>query len=542
MKKKILFAVISSLFIFTASGCKRHIRLKDQVPTVEAVNKIGKFIKNVDLDFNDVSFKRILEDAIEDIKGTSDEDAIYDIVYKVYLKTTELVKKYYVAEALYDYDRDNDEYYEKRELLSDAYYEYESFRANLFYELKDNREFLKNITGITSDEDLDYEINLAKKKKDEKYTNLKKEIDDIIEEFDDLDISMSDSKNNAKISEILFRFVNKNKELSEYLGFDSYVEYKDIMNRRIYTKYDTENFIKYVKKYILPELDSERNVLDIRSKINSLTSPEYNYLIEFIESSAYDKDYYTINLAKDYARKMGGSYYKTFYSYLNEGHIILANNEAELDSGYTNQYLSYFGSNYQDVDTIIHEFGHYYSINNGDALSKSLDLEEFYSQGNEFLFMSYLEQNSYSNVKNVYDVVSSYKLVNACLTMFVGAALREYEEEIYSTEITSQTQLVDIWSNLKENEYDDLLADYWKYEVRYDNYYISYATSVTGALSLYTYSKTDFTKAKEAYISACRNENYDDDLVEVLTKNNLSNPFDEETFKKIVALIEEKRK
>ena len=133
MKKKILFAIISSLFIFSASGCKRHIRLKDQAPTIDAISKIGSYLKKVDLSFNDVSFKRQLE------------DAIYDVVNKLYFKIMELVKKYYVADALYSYDRDNDDYYEKREMLSDAYYEYETFRANLIYELKDNRDFLKNI-------------------------------------------------------------------------------------------------------------------------------------------------------------------------------------------------------------------------------------------------------------------------------------------------------------------------------------------------------------------------------------------------------------
>ena len=542
MKKKILFAIISSLFIFSASGCKRHIRLKDQAPTIDAISKIGSYLKKVDLSFNDVSFKRQLEDAIEEIKGTDSEDAIYDVVNKLYFKIMELVKKYYVADALYSYDRDNDDYYEKREMLSDAYYEYETFRANLIYELKDNRDFLKNLTGIVSDEDLDFEINLAEKKKQEKYINLKKEIDDITEEYDDLDASLDDISNITKISEILFRFVKKNKELSEYLGFDSYVYYKDISYNRIYTKYDTDNFIKYFKQYILPELDSDKNVINLQNMVKKISYPEYNYLIEFIESSAYDKDYYTINLAKDYARKMGGSYYKTFYSYLNDGHIILSDKESCLDSGYTNMYLSYFGKDYQNVNTIIHEFGHYYSINNGDALSKSLDLEEFYSQGNEYLFMSYLEQNSYSNVKNVYDIASAYKIDNSCLTMLIGSALREYEEKIYTTNITSQTELVDIWTNLNVNEYNNLLSDYWKYEVRYDNYYLSYATSTTGALSLYAYSQTDFTKAKEAYISACQNANFDDDIVEVLTKSNLSNPFDEETFKKIVALIKEKRK
>ena len=73
-------------------------------------------------------------------------------------------------------------------------------------------------------------------------------------------------------------------------------------------------------------------------------------------------------------------------------------------------------------------------------------------------------------------------------------------------------------------------------------YNISYATSITGALSLYDYSKTNYTDAKLKYMSACYNENMDDDIEEIFEKCGLNSPFSEEMFLKIKKLVEEKGK
>ena len=155
--------------------------------------------------------------------------------------------------------------------------------------------------------------------------------------------------------------------------------------------------------------------------------------------------------------------------------------------------------------------------------------------------MSYLEQYSYKNVLNVYDVLATNSIDSACLTMLIGSALREFEQDLYTTTLTGPADIITLWDNIN-SEYNDLLEEYWKFEVRYDIYYLSYATSVTGALSLYTNSKTNFNSAVKAYINAVNNDSIDDDLEEILVKNGLTSPFKEETFIAIKELIYEKRK
>jgi len=541
MKKKLLPIFLTSLCAIGITGCKRNIVPKYQTPTVENFNKISKSLKNYDLSFNDVTYKNLLDELLSDVKGATKYSDIESNLIKALNKTHELIKKNAIANALYDYDYNNEEYEERLNFFDDLYLDFEVFRANLIYEIKDKPDILENFFSGYSEEDIEFEIALSEKKKESKYKQIKEELDDIVEEYDRISSNIKDSSTTQQVADLLFRFVNKNKELSDYLDFESYTYYQDINYGRIYTKNDIDKFISMVKENILPYMDSNGYVADIASKAQTLTYPEYSFLSEYEASSVFDKDYYTYDLLNDYSKNMGGDYYRIYKDFITNN-VIFSKNEESLDVAYTNSYLSYFGPNYQNANTIVHEFGHFYSEKAGSADYKSLDLQEFYSQANEFLFMSYLEQNSSKTFNNIYDVESTFKLVDACETIVVGSALREFETKIYEKNLSSSSEILDIWDSINNNEYNSLLKDYWKFEIRYDLYYISYATSATGALSLYNYSKTNFKDSKIKYMSACSNQNMDDDIEEVLKKCNLPSPFDEQTFINIKELIEEKRK
>lgn len=536
--KRIIYLFISLSLLILLSGCKTTIVPKSKPYSIGTNDKIGKYFKNYDTSFNDVSYKKLLEDTIHNLESVETVDELIEVITKAYSKTNELINKYYVADALYHYDNSNEEYKKNKDILSDCYYEYEKYRASLIYEASKNEELIIYLFEGYSQEDIEFEINLSKKQKEDEYVNLQKEIDDIIDEFDKLDFSYSDSSNEAQIAEILYRFISKNKELSNYLGFESYIQYKDVKYSRTYSSYEANEFIKNVKEYILPLMDSNRTVIDLTNKINKLSYAEYNYLIEFDESSFLDTDYRTIRLANDYAKKIGGSFYQTYRDFTTKEKYIMSNKDSSLDTAYTNSYLSYFGKNYQSVTTLMHEFGHFYAYGGYYANIKSLDLNEFYSQGNELLFMSYLEK--YGNLYNVYDTETSFMINNCALTMVIGSSLREFEEYVYNNNITGPADLIDIWNNINDG-YNSILDPYWKFEVRYDAYYISYATSSLGALSLYNYSKTNFMDAANAYVNAVNNMSLEEDLSEILVKNNLDDPFKKETFEKIKNLIMEKR-
>ena len=72
-------------------------------------------------------------------------------------------------------------------------------------------------------------------------------------------------------------------------------------------------------------------------------------------------------------------------------------------------------------------------------------------------------------------------------------------------------------------------------------YYLSYATSVTGAINLYNQSKINLNDGINKYIKAINNQNIDDDIEQILSKCGIYSPFDENAFKEIVKTLEEKR-
>lgn len=254
------------------------------------------------------------------------------------------------------------------------------------------------------------------------------------------------------------------------MGFSSYIEYADLEWKRSYLEEDVSNFIKYTKEYLVPLMNTDTKFIDVDKSFYSLTIPQQNYYREFSYTSVFDKDYSTINLLKDYSKKIGGSYFTTFAKYLDDGHYVFAGNESSYNGAFTYGYSTYFGPGYQDCTTVAHEFGHYYSQTNTFLNSKSLDLQEFFSQANEFLFTSYLEQNSKSNVTPVYNVRSDQLTDRAVYNIVVASALREFEEAIYSKELTSKNEIKEIWDDINNSNYNGILKNIG--ELKLDMIYI----------------------------------------------------------------------
>ena len=538
MKKLFSFLLIF-LTIITMTGCKRIIILKDDAPSITNTNKIGSFVKKMDLEFNNITFKNQLNETLDKIMDAKDYSELDEALYPILNKVTSLFKKYSIADALTNYDPNNSEYKEKYEILRDSYYDYEDFYNKLIVEVGKNDDFITQFFSGYSEEDIKFEIELARKKQDDNYITLRKELDDIEKKADRIGISFSDGSKDDELLELMLEFVSKNKQLAAILGYDSYIEYADINYSRSYLKEDVDDFINYTKTYLVPLMDNNGYFVDAKGIYNTLSTKEKNYFSELFYSSVYDTDYKTINLLNDYAIAMGNSYYSTFRQYTANGNYIYAGNEDSTAGAYSNKYITYFGPGYQDATSVAHEFGHFYSFTNSYINTKSLDLKEFYSQANEYLFTSYLEHNAPKNVENVYNAKGKIEVGDTCRTIVIASALREFEERLYSQTLTDKEDIVDIWNTINNNYYNGVLLPYWKAEIRYDIYYISYGTSATGALGLYSISKDSFKSAKNKYMSAAKNNNIDDDINEVLQKAGLLSPFDEEVFKNIVKLLKE---
>ena len=101
---------------------------------------------------------------------------------------------------------------------------------------------------------------------------------------------------------------------------------------------------------------------------------------------------------------------------------------------------------------------------------------------------------------------------------------RERTEEVL-------TWIIDKYPNLKNVYSKEAMLNYTIYVVfESPAYYISYATSMMGALYIDKMAQTNYDAAKEAYRKLIYNVDRDYNITDLYTKCGLGDPFDEETF------------
>lgn len=527
MKKKILLLIITLLFTFTLTGCfKTKIELKDQNPTITDINKIGRNISELDLSFDEESFIKAQEKSMEVLKNLESYQRILETRNIVINKVDELLRKRYIAQGLYHYDQTKNEYKDISDNLYDIYLNFSNYNKEYVNLLADYNDLYEEdfFSGYTNEE-IDKLLEMNEKATSQEFIDLMDEKNNITEKANLIRGSYKD--NEDLIFEYLLDFIEINKDVAKTLGFNNYVEYMDYAYARTYSLDDSKIFEDNCKKYLKDIYKS------INSKSYTLTKAEESFYEELSKSSIYDEDYHTIDLAKDYARAMGGSYYIDYSRFMRNENYILAAGDYAYAGAYQANYKGgyvFLGLGCQDVSSLIHEFGHHYgSVEGYYTTDKSLDLLEFFSQGNEALFRIYLENNypEYQNVFNQYTIDFIEYCINAIV---VGSAMREFEEKIYIDDVkfNNIAELKEFWYDIA-SEYG-IKQDYWLYEIYYDMYMISYSTSAIGSLSLLEEASNSFSSGKKKYMMIAENDSYKDDIKELFTLANLANPFEEETF------------
>ena len=184
--------------------------------------------------------------------------------------------------------------------------------------------------------------------------------------------------------------------------------------------------------------------------------------------------------------------------------------------------IAYFGKGYQDCFTVVHEFGHYMNeVYSGEIYadsdySQSYDLLEMHSQGNELLYLCYLEEYSdYS--QDALAMIRTYALINMLYAAIAGFTIDSLEQAIYLDQYTGYgaeeimadgTITADEYNELYNNicidfGVQELLGGYWQYGMTITSpcYYVSYSVSAISVLQLYEVAKTEgFDTAKEQYL------------------------------------------
>lgn len=357
------------------------------------------------------------------------------------------------------------------------------------------------------------------------YTALKERNNAIESEF----LALSASEQKEKLPELYAEFADNNNKMAALMGYENYLEYAyENVYGRDYTYEDVAQLSEYVKNYIAPVFV---DVYDTWSNLTGFTDEElqkyYNQAVypffENLEGNTLVNDYidlmaFTSNPDKNI------SFSDEFNKLMLEGNMFRGEYEgAFVTTIYTpNLPIAYFGKGYDNCFTVIHEFGHYmnevYSseIFADGEYSQSYDLLEMHSQGDELLYLCYLEDHAdYPEV--AYTLIRTYALVNMLYSSMAGFTVDAFEQAVYLDAYegtNADTIMAD--GTITADEYDllydsicldygveDALDGYWEYGMTITSpcYYVSYSVSAISVLQLYEVAKTDgFDVAKEQYL------------------------------------------
>ena len=333
----------------------------------------------------------------------------------------------------------------------------------------------------------------------------------------------------AKLPELYAEFADNNNKMAQLMGYDNYLEYAyENVYGRDYTYQDVAQLSEYVKTYISPVF---AQVYKTWSTLTGYTQDDLNKYYDQVQTPFFStlegntlvNDYidlmaFTSNPDKNIA------FSDEFNKLMSEGNMFRGDYDGAFVTSIYSQNLpiAYFGKGYDNCFTIVHEFGHYMNeVYSGEIYadsdySQSYDLLEMHSQGNELLYLCYLEANSnYPEIAHT--LIRTHALDNMLYSGMAGFTIDTFEQAIYLDEYTGLgadeimadgTITADEYNTLytyicTDYGVEEALSGYWSYGMTVTSpcYYVSYSVSAISVLQLYEVAKTEgFDVAKEQYL------------------------------------------
>ena len=456
----------------------------------------------------------------------ADEYAIVDAAHtELYELVEYAISQRQLAEIAYYCDIDNTELEETYSYMMDYYTAVVAKFYTLSRPFYDScyREFY--YYGMT-DEEINAFLFDSDAISNPEYTALKERNNAIEVEF----LALSGSEKREKLPELYAEFVENNNKMAELMGYENYLEYAyENVYGRDYSYEDAAHLSEYVKTYMSPVFNK---IYKIYRNLTGYTTEEYERykshtsypFFENLEGNTQVNDYidlmaFTSNPDKNI------SFSDEFNKLMGDGNMFRGDYQgAFVTSIYSaNLPIAYFGSGYDSAFTVIHEFGHFmneiYSADVAEEntnFSQSYDLLEMHSQGNELLYLCYLEQNAdLSEVEHT--LIQSYSLVNMLYVVMAGMTIDSFEQAIYLNQYEgTNAEVIMADGKITSDEFDllytsicidygveDSIDGYWQHGMTITSpcYYISYSVSAISVLQLYEMANTDgFDAAKDAYL------------------------------------------
>lgn len=383
------------------------------------------------------------------------------------------------------------------------------------------------------------------------YTSEQVELQAKIEENNTKFVEMDDFAVIEEFTDLYIELVTLGNRQAQLSGYDNYYDYMSAMSYdRDYSAADREKFRNFVKTYLVPAYDDAFN--KVIADASTVSYDGYEFWMSFMSD---DYDSFDRNFLQEYIDSTTGTTNDHLTALFETGNYVMTDNPNAREGAfctyfdYYDQGFCFFGPGYQSTSTVIHEMGHYYA---GAFVGNytPFDLLETHSQGNEALLLAHMGTNPPAG----YDLVKDYELFDQLITIIISCMVDEFESQIYAMEDVSSLTQEQI-SEMITAICDDYFADFGGEEfvnanltdaqwyIRYVSglspaYYISYATSGVTAMNIFAQAQEDSAAARELYRKlveeAPQVEGYEAALLSV----GAASPFDENSFKTIVALFE----
>ena len=376
--------------------------------------------------------------------------------------------------------------------------------------------------GMT-DEEIDEYVGESDAVSNPEYVALVQRNDEIESEY----LQISKPATSSQVPVMYAEFVANNKKIAELLGYDNYLEYAySSIYDRDYSYTDTKAVYEYVKEYIVPVF----NKLYTRYR-NTSSSTKYSSGSSFFTNVDQNK---ALNDYMDLLTIEGNktmSFSDELNALMGEGRCF-TNGKAGtayvtslygVDFDGSDLPIAYFSGGYSNFFTVAHEFGHFMNETYSEGkYSQSYDLLEMHSQGNEMLFLAYLNNNSGIIDNKGLSYLNVYQPLNMFFATVNAIAVDAFEQAVYldyydgynAEEIMDFDEATGLY--ITADEYDLLFtsiygdmgvptkyqrATYWRSAVITSPcYYVSYSISALSVIQLLPMGREDFDAAAEAYL------------------------------------------
>ncbi|MBQ8399918.1 MAG: hypothetical protein IJX08_08160 [Clostridia bacterium] len=381
-----------------------------------------------------------------------------------------------------------------------------------------------------------------------------KERDDYVQEYQTLTYAQYDNEYLEQSAELYEKIVKCNNQIAVAAGYENYADYAyEMVYARDYSTDDAKELHKMVKEHIVP-LSNTLNSRLTRMTADPFKTSQVGEKIEMLRSPASLSSVSTstkMDQYYDHLDSFGGSREKLAYQqWKDEAFVCSVYDDYKTHNTYQaafttalryyNKPVCYHGYGYNNLSTYIHEQGHYAAFFKTPSGYESLDLCEVHSQGNEWLFYSYMDNEILFD--DIYDYTISYILFEQTIYFVLSAACDSFEQYVYEHPELTAKDYDDVFDRcveelgatklLEENLSMDP-SDYWHQAIVGNSmYYISYAVSLVPSIELFVLSKDNYEDAAKTYFALSEYE-YDVGFAKALEGAGLSSPFDEEVYVKI---------